>query len=143
MGAEEDGRTRKPRARRRGQGELEAQVLSVLGRATEPVTAAWVQERLEGGLSYSTVITILTRLFDKQAVTRTGSGRPVLWQSTEGGAGLTARRMRRLLDQRDDRDAVLSSFVSALSPDDEDLLRSLLNETGPEPSGPSTDEPES
>ncbi|MGW1407167.1 BlaI/MecI/CopY family transcriptional regulator [Streptomyces sp. NPDC002403] len=143
MGAEEDGRTRKPRARRRGQGELEAQVLSVLGRATEPVTAAWVQERLEGGLSYSTVITILTRLFDKQAVTRTGSGRPVLWQSTESGAGLTARRMRRLLDQRDDRDAVLSSFVSALSPDDEDLLRSLLNETGPGTSDPSTDEPES
>lgn len=115
----------------------------MLGRATEPVTAAWVQERLEGGLSYSTVITILTRLFDKQAVTRTGSGRPVLWQSTESGAGLTARRMRRLLDQRDDRDAVLSSFVSALSPDDEDLLRSLLNETGPGTSDPSTDEPES
>ncbi|WP_327243466.1 BlaI/MecI/CopY family transcriptional regulator [Streptomyces sp. NBC_01320] len=143
MGAEGDGRAREPRARRRGQGELEAQVLSVLGEATEPVTAAWVQERLDGGLSYSTVITILTRLLDKQAVARTGSGRPVLWQSTASGAGLTAFRMRRLLDQRDDRDAVLSSFVSALSPDDEDLLRSLLNETGPEPCDPPTDESES
>lgn len=118
-------------------------MLAVLGGASEPVTAAWVQERLDGGLSYSTVITILTRLLGKQAVTRTGSGRPVLWQSTANGAGLTAFRMRRLLDQRDDRDAVLSSFVSALSPDDEDLLRSLLGESGSGPAGRATDEPES
>ncbi|MFG2594440.1 BlaI/MecI/CopY family transcriptional regulator [Streptomyces sp. NPDC048462] len=143
MGGEKQGRPQEPRARRRGQGELEIQVLAVLGGASEPVTAAWVQERLDGGLSYSTVITILTRLLGKQAVTRTGSGRPVLWQSTANGAGLTAFRMRRLLDQRDDRDAVLSSFVSALSPDDEDLLRSLLGESGSGPAGRATDEPES
>lgn len=132
MGAEEDGRRGLPRARRRGQGELETQVLSVLGEASEPVTAVWVQERLDSGLSYSTVITILTRLLDKKAVARSGSGRPVLWRSMADGAGLTAFHMRRLLEQRDDRDAVLSSFVSALTPQDEDLLRSLLNENGPE-----------
>ncbi|WP_308120178.1 BlaI/MecI/CopY family transcriptional regulator [Streptomyces sp. NBC_01220] len=143
MGAEEDGRPGRSRPRRRGQGELEAQVLSVLGEATEPVPATWVQERLDAGLSYSTVITILTRLLDKKAVTRSGSGRPVLWQPMANGAGLTAIRMRRLLDQRHDRDAVLSSFVSALSPHDEDLLRSLLNESGPEFRDSSTDASES
>ncbi|MDJ0465617.1 BlaI/MecI/CopY family transcriptional regulator [Streptomyces sp. H27-C3] len=121
-------RGREPRGRRRGQGELEAQVLSVLGTAQEPVTAAWVQGRLDGDLAYTTVITILTRLYEKKAVTRSSEGRPIRWEPVADGAGLTALRMRSLLDKRDDRDAVLSSFVSALSPDDEHLLRSLLGE---------------
>jgi predicted transcriptional regulator len=118
--------------RRRGQGELESQVLSVLAGASKPVTAAWVLERLGAGLSYSTVITVLTRLHAKQAVTRTGRGRPVLWEPVADEAGLAALRMRRLLDKQSDRDAVLSSFVSVLSSHDEDLLRALIAESGPE-----------
>ncbi len=116
------------RGRRRRQGELETQVLSALGSAPGPVTAAWVQEQLGGDLAYTTVITILTRLYAKQAVTRTRAGRSFEWTPVADGAGLVALRMRRLLDNQDDRDAVLSSFVSSLSPHDEQLLRSLLNE---------------
>jgi predicted transcriptional regulator len=127
----------RPRDRRRGQGELEAQVLSVLGAAPGPVTAAWVQERLGGSLAYTTVITILTRLYDKGAVTRTRAGRSFEWTPVADVAGLVALRMRKLLDREDDRDAVLSSFVSALSPDDERLLRALLGESAPgAPDGP-------
>lgn len=111
-----DDRDQASRTRRRGQGQLEAQVLAVLGSATSPVAATWVQERLDGELAYTTVITILTRLHGKQAVTRSRSGRSFLWTPVADEAGLTALRMRRLLDERDDRDAVLSSFVSALSP---------------------------
>ncbi|MFE3830279.1 BlaI/MecI/CopY family transcriptional regulator [Streptomyces sp. NPDC059092] len=122
-----DDGERGSRTRRRGQGQLEAQVLAVLGSATAPVAATWVQERLDGELAYTTVITILTRLLGKQAVTRTRSGRSFLWTPVADEAGLTALRMRRLLDERDDRDAVLSSFVSALSPHDERVLRSLLS----------------
>ncbi|MEV7085963.1 BlaI/MecI/CopY family transcriptional regulator [Streptomyces sp. NPDC093085] len=118
------------RTRRRGQGQLEAQVLAVLGSASGPVAATWVQERLDGELAYTTVITILTRLLGKQAVTRTRSGRSFLWTPVADEAGLTALRMRRLLDERDDRDAVLSSFVSALSPHDERVLRTLLSAAG-------------
>lgn len=117
-------------------------MLSVLGEASEPVTAAWVLQRLGGDLSYSTVITILTRLHAKQAVTRTGPKRPVLWQPVANQAGLTALRMRRLLDKQSDRDAVLSSFVSVLSSHDEDLLRSLLAESGPDDARAPTDRPE-
>ncbi|MFI6698573.1 BlaI/MecI/CopY family transcriptional regulator [Streptomyces sp. NPDC050509] len=126
-GAGGDGGEPGSRTRRRGQGQLEAQVLAVLGSATGPVAATWVQERLDGKLAYTTVITILTRLLGKQAVTRTRSGRSFLWTPVADEAGLTALRMRRLLDERDDRDAVLSSFVSALSPHDERVLRSLLS----------------
>ncbi|NLU67820.1 BlaI/MecI/CopY family transcriptional regulator [Streptomyces sp. HNM0574] len=118
------------RGRRRGQGELESQVLSVLGTAPEPVSAAWVQQRLGGDLAYTTVITILSRLLAKQAVTRTRVGRSYVWSPTADQAGLAALRMRRVLDSEKDRDAVLASFVSSLSPDDERLMRDLLREAG-------------
>lgn len=117
---------RRSGARRRGQGELEAQVLSVLGRAPGAVTAAWVQERLGGDLAYTTVVTILTRLHAKQAVTRSRVGRSYVWTPAADEAGLAALRMRRLLDSEADRDAVLASFVSSLSADDERLMRELL-----------------
>ncbi|WP_234010963.1 BlaI/MecI/CopY family transcriptional regulator, partial [Streptomyces sp. SPB78] len=56
--------------RRRGQGELEARVLAVLHSAPGPVPAGWVREHVGGELAYTTVMTILTRLRSKDAVTR-------------------------------------------------------------------------
>ncbi|WP_326766516.1 BlaI/MecI/CopY family transcriptional regulator [Streptomyces sp. NBC_01591] len=114
------------RLRRRGQGELEAQVLAVLHSANGPVTAGWVQEHLEGDLAYTTVITILSRLYAKKAVTRSREGRSYTWTSASDEAGLAALRMRRVLDGERDRDAVLARFISALSPGDEERLRALL-----------------
>ncbi len=114
------------RPRRRGQGELEAQVLSALREADGPATAGWVQERLGGDLAYTTVITILTRLLAKNAVTRERAGRSFLWTPVSDQAGLAAHRMRRLLDGERDREAVLASFVTSLEPEDERLLRGLL-----------------
>ncbi|MGW2846131.1 BlaI/MecI/CopY family transcriptional regulator [Streptomyces sp. NPDC001108] len=111
---------------RRGQGELEAQVLAVLRSASGPATAGWVQERLDGDLAYTTVITILSRLHVKKAVTRTREGRSYTWTSAADEAGLAALRMRRVLDGERDRGAVLARFVSALSPGDEERLRALL-----------------
>lgn len=119
--------------RRRGQGELEARILAVLHSASEPVTAAWVQERVGGSLAYTTVMTILTRLRSKDAVTRERRGRSFLWHAVADEAGLAALRMRRLLDGEHDRDAVLTSFVTSLSADDERLVRALL--VGEDPPG--------
>lgn len=114
--------------RRRGQGELEVQVLSVLHEADGPATAGWVQERLGGDLAYTTVITILTRLLAKAAVTRERVGRSFVWTPVSDEAGLAAHKMRRLLDGESDREAVLASFVTSLEPDDERLLRDLLGQ---------------
>ncbi|MFJ1708167.1 BlaI/MecI/CopY family transcriptional regulator [Kitasatospora sp. NPDC088346] len=116
-----------PRVRRRGQGELEAQVLAALRTAAEPVTAGWVQQQLEGDLAYTTVMTILSRLHAKKAVSRSRTGRSYHWLAASDAAGLAALRMRRVLDTHADRDAVLASFVSALLPQDEELLRALLD----------------
>ncbi|MCC3651922.1 BlaI/MecI/CopY family transcriptional regulator [Streptomyces sp. S07_1.15] len=131
--AEPDGGGSRPR--RRGQGELEAQVLSVLREAPGPATAGWVLDRLGGGLAYTTVITILTRLHAKEAVTRERSGRSFTWQASSDEAGLAALRMRRVLDGERDREAVLASFVTALPPDEERLLRELLDREAGAPDG--------
>jgi predicted transcriptional regulator len=120
------------RSRRRGQGELEALVLSALREADGPATAGWVQERLGKDLAYTTVVTILTRLLAKGAVTRERAGRSFAWTPASDQAGLAAHKMRRLLDAENDREAVLASFVTGLGPDDERLLRELLGQTGNE-----------
>ncbi|MFI8255145.1 BlaI/MecI/CopY family transcriptional regulator [Streptomyces filamentosus] len=117
--------------RRRGQGELETQVLALLRTAPEPVAAAWVQDRLGGDLAYTTVVTILTRLHAKGAVARERSGRSFRWTAVADEAGLAALRMRRVLDSETDREAVLTSFVTTLSAGDERLLRALLEAAEP------------
>ncbi|MGN9789674.1 BlaI/MecI/CopY family transcriptional regulator [Streptomyces sp. OZ13] len=124
-GQNRSGTPRQP-PRRRGQGKLEAQVLAALREAPGPVNTAWVRERLGGDLAYTTVITILTRLHAKGAVSRERAGRSFEWTSTADEAGLAALRMRKLLDAEADREAVLASFVTALAPGDEQLLRDLL-----------------
>ncbi|MFE0379945.1 BlaI/MecI/CopY family transcriptional regulator [Streptomyces inhibens] len=130
------------RARRRGQGQLESQVLAALHHSPGPATAAWVQERLGGDLAYTTVMTILSRLHAKQAVTRERSGRAYVWTPAADEAGLAALRMRRVLDGEPDRDAVLTSFVSALSAHDEQLLRALLDRaTADDPATPDASAP--
>jgi predicted transcriptional regulator len=91
-----------------------------------------VQERLGGDLAYTTVVTILTRLLAKGAVTRERAGRSFAWTPASDQAGLAAHKMRRLLDAENDREAVLASFVTGLGPDDERLLRELLGRTGNE-----------
>ncbi len=88
-----------------------------------------MQERPGGEPAYTTVITTLTRLYEKQAVTRTRAGRSFGRTPVADAAGLVALRMRKLLDQRDDHDAVLSGFVSSLSSRDEQFPRSPS--TGP------------
>ncbi len=104
-------------------------MLAALREASEPASAAWVQEKLGGALAYTTVITILTRLLAKGAVTREKVGRSFVWTAAADEAGLAALRMRRVLDKESDREAVLASFVTGLSQQDEEMLRELLTRT--------------
>ncbi|MEV6259994.1 BlaI/MecI/CopY family transcriptional regulator [Streptomyces sp. NPDC051784] len=111
---------------------MEGQVLAALGAASGPVTAGWVQERIGGGIAYTTVMTILTRLQAKGAVSRERVGRSFEWTAVADEAGLAAWRMRKVLDGEVDRQAVLASFVTALPPGDELLLRELLEQAAAE-----------
>jgi predicted transcriptional regulator len=101
-------------------------VLAALRAAPGPVNTAWVQARLGEDLAYTTVITILSRLYVKGAVSRERTGRSFVWTSAANEADLAALRMRRVLDAEQDREAVLASFVTSLQEDDEKTLRALL-----------------
>ncbi|MFE9221861.1 BlaI/MecI/CopY family transcriptional regulator [Streptomyces lavendulae] len=116
-------------AERRPAGELEAGVLAALWAADGPLSPGQVQEIVGGSLARTTVTTILSRLYEKGTVTRSRSGRGFAYTPTEDASGLTARRMHAEL-AKDDREAVLSRFVSQLSTEDERLLRALLDTEG-------------
>ncbi|MGW0615600.1 BlaI/MecI/CopY family transcriptional regulator [Streptomyces sp. NPDC002788] len=112
---------------RRPAGELEAAVMAALWAAGVPLTAARVQTELGSGLARTTVTTILTRLHEKGAVGRERQGRGYVYFPVQDAPGLTARRMHTELDRDADRETVLARFVAQLGPDDEQLLRQLLD----------------
>jgi predicted transcriptional regulator len=116
------------RGRKRARGELEAEVLDLLLRADGALTAGDVAERLGGGLAYSTVVTILTRLYAKRLLTRTPRGRAYAYVPVTDDPGFAARRMRTVLDERTDRAAVLARFADGLTAADAQLLRRLLGQ---------------
>jgi len=119
-------------AGRRAAGALESAVLGVLWHASAPLSPGEVRETLArtdsagASLSYSTVVTILTRLHEKGSLSRERDGRAFRYAPVSDEAGLAARRLSQLLDRSPNREAVLSRFVADLSERDEELLRSLL-----------------
>lgn len=129
-----DARAEQSAASRRGAGELEGAVLAVLWSAGGALSPGEVRDRLAGGdaegLSYSTVVTILSRLHEKGALTRHKDGRAFRYAPVADAAGLAARQLSALLNRQDDREAVLTRFVADLSDSDEALLRDLLGSAG-------------
>ncbi|MEU8964703.1 MULTISPECIES: BlaI/MecI/CopY family transcriptional regulator [unclassified Streptomyces] len=112
---------------RRARGALESDVLAALWAADGPLTARQVMERLPGELAYTTVLTILSRLHDKAMLVRQREGRGYAYAPVRDEASHTARRMRSVLEEGSDREAVLARFVSELSAQDEELLQQLLS----------------
>lgn len=111
---------------RRQRGDLEQQILTVLGTTDTPMTAGEVREALDPALAYNTVLTVITRLFEKGELTREASGRAFAYRSVPDRATVTAWRMQRLLDDDTDRAAVLTRFHDSLSQDDAAFLAALL-----------------
>lgn len=114
---------------RRQRGELEHQVLQVLWAADGPCTPADVLAALGGEqrLAYTTVMTILVRLWQKDLLTREKAGRGYVYRPVESRDERVASRMRELLAGAGDRSAALAGFVSSLPADELDDLRRLLD----------------
>jgi predicted transcriptional regulator len=110
---------------------LSAQVFQALTAAGRALTPGEVQQALrERGtepLAYTTVVTVLTRMHAQGLLDRFRHGRAYAYLPVADHPRLAARRMRRVLDAEDDRDAVLARFVSGLSAHDEEVLRRLLD----------------
>ncbi|WP_274910833.1 BlaI/MecI/CopY family transcriptional regulator [Streptomyces sp. WZ-12] len=123
---------------RRARGELESQVLAALWSADGPLTPRQVLQCLPRDLAYTTVLTIVSRLYGKGMLVRHRAGRGYAYEPARDEASHTAHRMRSLLEGGSDREAVLARFVSELSEQDEQLLHHLLsgNDGGDDPGQP-------
>ena len=128
--------------RRRTSGALESEVLAALWAADRPLTPGEVAQAVDGRLAYTTVQTILTRLYGKGAVERRSAGRGHVYTAVLDEAGITASRMHSVLNRGGDYVTVLSRFVGRLSPAEEAALAAILAQSAQESqSGPtSTDE---
>lgn len=114
---------------RRPMGGLETEVLEQLWRAPDGATPAEVLESLDTDLSYTTVMTILSRLWQKGLAEREKHGRAFRYRASVTKAELTAQRMTTVLVAASDRRAALSKFVDSLSPRDVRALRALLDKS--------------
>lgn len=123
-------------AARRPAGALEAEVLRVLQAARRPLSPGQMREelagRLAGELSYSTVVTIMSRLHAKGLLARERAGRAYTYTPVDE-ANLAASRMSQALNAGGNRDAVLTRFASGLSGRDARLLRRLLADASGDP----------
>ncbi len=107
-------------------------MLAVLWDATgQLLTPSEVNERLGSGLAYTTVMTVLSRLWKKGLVDRVQQGRAFAYRPAVSESELATRRMHATLDGVGDRISTLASFVGALSSGDVSHLRHLLDQLEP------------
>jgi predicted transcriptional regulator len=111
-------------------GALEAEVLAYLWKSDHAVTAREVRDGTGLDLAYTTVMTILARLWSKGLADRERHGRAYAYRPRLDEADYVARSMQEVLAHASDRTAVLSRFVGTLSRKDARALRALL-ETPP------------
>lgn len=115
--------------KRRATGALEGEVLAALWAAGRPLTPRETLEAMGADdLAYTTVMTILTRLWQKGVVEREQAGRAYVYAPKVSEADLAAMRMHQQLERAGDRQAALSRFVGSLSRRDERLLRRALGD---------------
>ena len=79
-------------------------------------------------VAYTTVMTVLTRLFEKGLVTRAQQGRAFAYRPAQSRSELAAQRMRDILADAGDRAGALTGFVGGLSRRDAELLRRIVGE---------------
>jgi predicted transcriptional regulator len=111
-------------------GSLESEVLSALWRVEEPQTPAQVLAAIDADVAYTTVMTILVRLWEKGLAERVKQGRAYAYTAKFSEADLAASRMRDQLSRSSDRMATIGRFVSSLEPAEAEQLRRLLEAAG-------------
>jgi predicted transcriptional regulator len=108
-------------------GSLEADVLALLWARAEPATPAEVLDLLGTDLAYTTVLTILLRLWQKGLLERERVGRAYAYRPKVSEADYAAQHMEAALTRTRDRAAALNRFVDNLSERDAAVLRALLD----------------
>ena len=113
---------------RRPLGSLESEVLEVLWNSDDPLTPSEVLDRLNADLAYTTIMTVLGRLWQKGLADRTKAGRAFAYSAVVSEADFSADRMRKALDASSDRVATMSHFVDGLDSSQQHELRRMLED---------------
>ena len=112
-------------------GELEARVMDILWDADEALTPSDVHAAITSKrrpLAYTTVMTILVRLWEKGLVERQRVGRAYAYTPVATRDEWAAQRMHEFLEAAGDRTAALSYFVDEIDAREVARLRRLLDD---------------
>lgn len=107
---------------------LESAVMDVLWDADTSLTTAEVRSRLshERSVAYTTVMTVMVRLWKKGLLDREGRGKAYAYRPVRPRDQHAADRMEAILGTAGDRSAALSRFVDTLTEAERRELKHLL-----------------
>lgn len=86
--------------------------------------------QLGEGLAYTTVMTVMNRLFQKGLLRRRRDGRAWVYRCATSREAFAAATMSEVLNSASDRRSALLHFVADLPGEDADALRRLLATPG-------------
>ena len=114
-------------ARSPGLGSLEAKIMRVLwDRADRFLPVRKVLELLDDDLAYTTVMTVMNRLYEKGMLRRRREGRAWSYRPSTSREAYAAATMADALSVADNRTAALLHFVADLDSREAAALRRLL-----------------
>ncbi|MBW3605985.1 MAG: BlaI/MecI/CopY family transcriptional regulator [Actinobacteria bacterium] len=112
---------------RRGLGPREAAAMQIFWRRPgKYLSVRQVNETLDAGLAYTTVMTLLTRLHRKGFLERRLDGRAWTYRPLMSQSQHAATAMAAALHDSDDRAQALFHFVERLTPEEQQQLRRKL-----------------
>lgn len=111
-------------------GSLEAKIMRVAwGRPDRFMPVREMVELLDEGLAYTTVMTVMNRLFGKGLLRRRREGRAWSYRPTGSNEAYIAAAMTEALNAAEDRTAALLHFLADLDRNEAAALRRLLEAT--------------
>jgi predicted transcriptional regulator len=116
-------------------GELENEVMTRLWQWNRPVTVREVLEDLlqERELAYTTVMTVMDKLFQKGWLRREQDGRAFRYEPVSSREAYTAALMNDAWATSDNPAAALVHFFGMMSPEQQEALRDALRVVAPQP----------
>ena len=113
-------------------GELEAVVMDRLWTTVEPRSVREVLTDLQADreIAYTTVMTVMERLFRKGMLTRVERGKAFIYEPAMTRADYTADAMAAALAETGDRDAALVHFADKMTPGEASILLAALASRG-------------
>ncbi|WP_043737081.1 MULTISPECIES: BlaI/MecI/CopY family transcriptional regulator [Nocardia] len=115
----------------KGLGTLEARVMDVLWETTEALSVRDILQRLPGSYAYTTILTVLTHLYDKQWVVRIMHRRAYLYRPAQTRAEATAQALREIIDASNDPEAVLLHLAKTVTETESAAFRRGLERSKP------------